>query len=235
MKLITLLAGLLAILLIGLTGPLYKAQVLDLGNMLVVMQVAALAGFITIILALVQVLFMRKNIAWAATGLSVAFALTALSFPIGMMMKGGEVPPIHDISTDLVNPPQFEAILALREGVMNPPEYLGEEVAAQQRQAYPELQSKTYSQSQEQVFDAALIALNGMGLELVASDKARGVIEASHVSPWFGFVDDVVIRIQSKGSKTIVDVRSKSRVGISDLGKNAQRISLLIAGLEAQL
>jgi uncharacterized protein (DUF1499 family) len=74
-----------------------------------------------------------------------------------------------------------------------------------------------------------------MGLDVVSSDKTLGLIEAYDTTTFFGFVDDVVIRIQSDGQMTVLDARSKSRVGISDIGKNAERLNALIAGVAKNL
>jgi uncharacterized protein (DUF1499 family) len=155
--------------------------------------------------------------------------------PLNMMNKAKSVPPIHDITTDLVNPPKFMAILALRADAPNPAAYQGEEIASQQRKAYPELQTQKYQKTAEQVFDAALAAVKNMGLEVVTSDKSLGLIEAYDTTTWFGFIDDVVIRIQSDGQMTMLDARSKSRVGMSDIGKNAERLNALIAGVAKNL
>jgi uncharacterized protein (DUF1499 family) len=70
---------------------------------------------------------------------------------------------------------------------------------------------------------------------VVTSDKSLGLIEAYDTTTWFGFVDDVVIRIQSAEQMTILDARSKSRVGMSDIGKNAERLNALIAGVAKNL
>lgn len=235
MKWLTLIAGLLAIVLIALTGPVYKAELLGFRDIMSMMKFATYAGFATIALALIHVIFMRKNISWAVTGLSVLCAVIAISIPMSMKSKGGSVPAIHDITTDLVNPPKFDAILALRANAPNPAAYQGKEIASQQREAYPEIQTQKYQQSAEQVFDAAIASLNAMGIDVVDSDKTAGRIEASDITPWFGFIDDVVIRIQTAGDITLLDVRSKSRLGRSDLGKNAQRISNIISGIESKL
>jgi uncharacterized protein (DUF1499 family) len=74
-----------------------------------------------------------------------------------------------------------------------------------------------------------------MGLEVVNSDKTSGLIEAFDKTTFFGFIDDVVIRIQSEGQMTILDARSKSRLGKSDIGKNAERLNSLIAEVEVNL
>jgi uncharacterized protein (DUF1499 family) len=235
MKILTLITGVLALLLLLVSGPLYQAEILGLMNAFLAMRIALIAGAIAIVLALIQAIFMRKTISWPVTGIAVACAAVAIFMPLSMMNKAKSVPPIHDITTDLVNPPRFMAILALRADAPNPAEYQGEEIANQQRTAYPELQTQRYSQTAAQVFDAALAAVNSMGLEVVTSDKALGLIEAYDTTTWFGFVDDVVIRIQSAEQMTVLDARSKSRVGMSDIGKNAERLNDLIAGVAKNL
>jgi uncharacterized protein (DUF1499 family) len=235
MKILTLITGVLALLLLLVSGPLYQAEILGLMNAFLAMRIALIVGAIAIVLALIQAIFMRKTISWPVTGIAVACAAVAIFMPLSMMNKAKSVPPIHDITTDLVNPPRFMAILALRADAPNPAEYQGEEIANQQRTAYPELQTQRYSQTAAQVFDAALAAVNSMGLEVVTSDKALGLIEAYDTTTWFGFVDDVVIRIQSDEQMTVLDARSKSRVGMSDIGKNAERLNDLIAGVAKNL
>jgi uncharacterized protein (DUF1499 family) len=235
MKILTLLAGVLALLLLLLSGPLYQAEILGLMNAFFAMRIALILGAVAIVFALIQVIFMRKTISWPVTGIAVLCAAVAIFMPLSMMNKAKSVPPIHDITTDLVNPPRFMAILALRDDAPNPAAYQGEEIASQQREAYPELETQKYPQTTEQVFDAALATVKSMGLEVVTSDKSLGLIEAYDTTTWFGFVDDVVIRIQNSEQMTILDARSKSRVGMSDIGKNAERLNTLIAGVAKNL
>jgi uncharacterized protein (DUF1499 family) len=235
MKILTLIAGILALLLLLVSGPLYQSEILGLMNAFLAMRIALIVGAVAIVLALIQVVFMRKTISWPVTGIAVLCAAVAIFVPLSMMNKAKSVPPIHDITTDLVNPPKFVAILALRANASNPAAYQGEEIASQQREAYPELQTQKYSQTTEQVFDAALAAVKHMGLDVVTADKTLGLIEAYDTTTWFGFVDDVVIRIQSAEQTTMLDARSKSRVGMSDIGKNAERLNALIAGVKNNL
>jgi uncharacterized protein (DUF1499 family) len=235
MKILTLIAGVLSLLLLLLSGPLYQAEILGLMNAFFAMRIALIVGAVAIVLALIQVIFMRKTISWPVTGIAVLCAAVAVFMPLSMMNKAKSVPPIHDITTDLVNPPKFVAILALRADAPNPAAYQGEEIASQQREAYPELQTQKYQKTADQVFDAALVAVKDMGLDVVNSDKTLGLIEAYDTTTFFGFVDDVVIRIQSEGQMTMLDARSKSRVGKSDIGKNAERLNTLIAGVKNNL
>jgi uncharacterized protein (DUF1499 family) len=235
MKIFTLITGILALLLLLLSGPLYQAEILGLMNAFFAMRIALILGVVAIILTLIQVIFMRKTISWPVTGVAVLCAGVAIFMPLSQMNKAKSVPPIHDITTDLVNPPKFVAILALRAEAPNPAAYQGEEIASQQREAYPELQTQKYQQTAQQVFDAALTVVNNMGLKVVSSDKTLGLIEAYDTTTFFGFVDDVVIRIQSDGQMTMLDARSKSRVGMSDIGKNAERLNALITGVKNNL
>lgn len=235
MKILTLVASVLALLLLLLSGPLYQAEILGLMNAFFAMRIALILGAVAIVLALIQVIFMRKTISWPATSVAVLCAAVAVFMPLSMMSKAKSVPPIHDITTDLVNPPKFVAILPLRADAPNPAEYQGEEIAKQQRKAYPELQTQKYQKTTEQVFEAALLAVKNMGLDVVNADKTSGLIEAYDTTTFFGFIDDVVIRIQNEGQMTMLDARSKSRVGMSDIGKNAERLSTLISGIKANL
>ena len=74
----------------------------------------------------------------------------------------------------------------------------------------------------------AVPGLESLGLEVVFADKSRGRIEATDTTFWFGFKDDVAIRIRAEGAGSVVDIRSVSRVGQSDLGKNAERIGQIL-------
>jgi uncharacterized protein (DUF1499 family) len=149
--------------------------------------------------------------------------------PWSWQQKARSVPPIHDISTDLNNPPAFVAVAPLRADAPNPMEYGGPEIAAQQREAYPDLQPLVLDLPRERAFQRALDSARGMGWEIVAADPAAGRIEATDQTFWFGFKDDVVIRLTPLGSRTVLDVRSLSRVGGSDVGANAERIREYLA------
>ena len=119
-------------------------------------------------------------------------------------------------------------------GRHNPPEYLGGDVTAQQRRAYPDIQPLVLQVSAEQAFDRALTAVRDLGWNVVSNDREAGRIEAVDTTFWFGFKDDVVIRVRemNQGSARI-DVRSKSRVGVGDRGTNARRIRTLLDRLQA--
>jgi uncharacterized protein (DUF1499 family) len=85
------------------------------------------------------------------------------------------------------------------------------------------------------VFIATQKAVIDLAWELVNANASNGIIEATDTTFWFGFKDDVVIRIAANAEGSVLDIRSKSRVGESDLGKNAERISTLIQQIETAL
>jgi uncharacterized protein (DUF1499 family) len=161
------------------------------------------------------------------------FAAPVFIIPMMWRARAGAVPPIHDITTDTNNPPQFEAIAPLRADAPNPVDYPGPEVAAQQLAAYPDIRPAVLDLPQERAFERALAAATAMGWEIVAVDAEDGRIEATDRTFWFGFRDDVVIRLTPSGERTIVDARSKSRVRDSDVGTNARRIRAYLERLAA--
>ena len=148
------------------------------------------------------------------------------------------VPFIHDITTDTVNPPAFIAIVAAREAEgANPHDYAGETVARQQECGYPNLKPLAVDAEPATAYDRALDVANSMDWEIVAADRALGRIEATDTSTWYGFKDDIVVRVvaEEAGTGSRVDVRSLSRVGRSDVGVNAARIRTYLDALDESL
>lgn len=163
----------------------------------------------------------------------VRLVLSICGVVIGLLVVGvlwswwhtaQQVPAIHDITTDTENPPRFVSILPLRKDAANPAEYGGPEIAAKQRAAYPDLAPVMLPEPPAQAFDRALRTARDMGWTIVDSNSGEGRIEATDTTFWFGFKDDMVIRITAADHGSRVDVRSVSRVGRSDVGTNAKRI-----------
>ncbi|GMW07981.1 MAG: hypothetical protein AMXMBFR8_27770 [Nevskiales bacterium] len=160
-----------------------------------------------------------------ATWLAFLTALLITGFNVSRISAMGG-PPIHDISTDLGDPPAFVAAVPLREaaGATNPPAYFPEQSAALQAQAYPDIRTIVLDMPAEAAFARARTVATELGWELVEVAPDEGRIEAVATTPWIGFKDDVVIRVRVSGTQARVDLRSKSRVGRGDAGFNAQRI-----------
>lgn len=139
-------------------------------------------------------------------------------------------PRIHDVSTDVDNPPAYVAIAPLRANAPNTMVYGAAqglepgENARLQREAFPDLVPRLLDAGPQEVFERALTALQSMGLEIVAAVPEEGRIEATATTFWFRFKDDVVIRIRPQGNQTLIDARSLSRVGGGDAGTNGLRL-----------
>jgi uncharacterized protein (DUF1499 family) len=192
---------------------------------------SVLCGLIGASLALVAGM---KTGQWKLAAAGMVIGLAVVSIPSAVIVSARDKPAIHDITTDPDNPPLFVAILPLRAGAANPPEYLGGDVTAQQRRTYPDIQPLVLQVNAEQAFNRALTTVRDLGWNVVSNDREAGRIEAVDTTFWFGFKDDVVIRVRelSAGSARI-DVRSKSRVREGDLGTNARRVQALLDRLRA--
>lgn len=176
---------------------------------------AGLLGFVAVILAIVGWAVPRlRQAGRLKLLLSLVIGVAVLSVPLSGLVRARSVPPIHDISTDTVNPPELR----------DRPGYAGREVAEQQRKAYPDIQPLHLGLPFDAAFSRARAAAEAMGWEVLTADPKAGRIEAVASTFWFGFKDDVVVRIAPEGQGSRVDVRSKSRVGVSDVGTNARRI-----------
>lgn len=147
------------------------------------------------------------------------------------------VPRIHDITTDTVNPPAYVAALPARAAeAANSLTYEGPKIAPLQQAAYPDVVPLMVALPPADAFKRALDAAKAMrGWTIVDTDPAAGRIEASQTSLWFGFTDDVVIRVSASGSGSRIDMRSVSRKGTSDFGVNAWRVRAYLAELKSHV
>lgn len=143
-------------------------------------------------------------------------------------------PPICDITTDTERPPEFKALLSERTGAENPPGYDGDEklfwddeqrtVREVQRKVYGDIRGIRILMPPETLFARAQRAAESMGWAIVSVAPDQGRIEATDTTFFFGFVTDIVIRVEPSGMGAKLDIRAKSRVGRSDDGSNAERI-----------
>lgn len=197
-----------------------------------ILKYAAFAGAGVAVVAFGALLVPRSR-RGGAIRLTFAVLLGTMVFalPWWQVRQARAVPPIHDISTDTIDPPTFVAVLPLRQDARNSVEYGGEAIAEQQRRAYPDLQPLRLAMPPESAFEVALNSARSMGWEIVTAQPEQGRIEATATTLWFGFKDDVAIRVRADGNGSRVDVRSLSRVGQSDLGANARRIRAYLARL----
>lgn len=193
----------------------------------------SLLGFVALVLGGIGLLVTRGGVAgrdraWFAVGIGAVLLLTVLAGAL----PGGDVPRINDITTDLGDPPGFEA--AAREEA-NRERDMGydPEFAELQRAGYPDLAPILLPAPPAEAYERVRGAVEALGWEIVQSDPARGHLEARETSRIFRFVDDIAIRIRPADGGSVVDVRSKSRDGQGDLGANAARIDALGDALAA--
>jgi len=145
------------------------------------------------------------------------------------VFQARSVPFIHNISTDVVDPPAFVKVVALRTADNNPLGYDIEKLAQTQLAAYPKVKTLLTDLSLSEAHSRALEVVKSKGWELVNSDLEAGLVEATETSLIWGFKDDVVVRITEKDGQRAVDLRSVSRIGQSDLGANAKRIEKFLS------
>lgn len=184
------------------------------------------AGAVLFVAAVVMfVLSLRSPAGGAAYSGLAALLLAAM---VASMYLSQAAPPegplMNDITTDLEDPPEFDAVVPLRPPGSNPVEYPGPETAANQRRVHPEVQAIMTDLPPQEAFEHALAIGEDMGWNIVAQDASAGVFEAVATTTFFRFKDDVVVRVRPANGGSRVDLRSHSRIGRSDLGKNAARI-----------
>jgi uncharacterized protein (DUF1499 family) len=201
-----------------------------------VVALGLIAGALAALLALVSLATGGWRVGPGTTVMLIAvivFGAAAVLLPV-RVKKLAERTPFNDVTTDTAQAPPLEALLPLRSAEVPGAAgvYDGGRLAALQQRCYPDLAPLTLSAAPATAFKRALDAAKAMGWTIVAEDAARGRIEAYDKTRWFGFVDDIVIRLASAGSGTRLDMRSASRVGISDLGKNAARIRAYFAAMQ---
>ncbi|MGB5950019.1 MAG: DUF1499 domain-containing protein [Parvibaculum sp.] len=199
---------------------------------------AALIGAVAVLVSLAGlVVTLGGSRAGAGAALLGILIGAVAALPVAMAAsQGRSVPRIHDITTDLANPPQFDAVVILREDAPNsldrssPPD-----LAELQRKAYPDLETFIVREQPGKVYEAALETAKEMGWRIDAASPEKGLIEATATTRLMGFRDDVAIRVSERDGAAAVDLRSVSRVGISDLGANAARIRAYLAALKTKL
>lgn len=227
---IALLSALSGLVLLTVAGPGYRLGWFTLGTALQRMLAwAAYAGTAALVLGVAAAIVNARrgtSRSVALAGLAIAIGAVAVGVPWRWQQSAQRVPRIHDISTDTITPPTFVEAAALRRelAVPNSLDY-SEEVADQQRSGYPDLGPLFLDVPPGDAYARALDLVRARGWEVLAADATGRRIEATDTTFWFGFKDDIAIRVTAMpdgGSR--VDVRSVSRVGRSDIGTNARRI-----------
>ena len=187
----------LAVVLLAASGPAVRLGLVPFTVGILMLPAAGALGVVAAVLALVA-LFRGAGVVKPVAVLIVGILVALV--PAAGYVAARSVPPINDISTD------------------------PKEQSDAQRRAYPDIQPLRLPVAPNIAFERAKGAIEEAGWHIAREDPSAGRIEAVATTFWFGFKDDVVIRIAADGPGSRVDVRSKSRVGKGDLGTNAQRI-----------
>jgi uncharacterized protein (DUF1499 family) len=187
----------LSAVVLALSGPGVRLGLWNYRAGILMLLAAGGVGLLAVIVALAA-LVRRKGVIGPLFALVLGLLVAAV--PAAAYVKARSVPPINDISTD------------------------PKEQSEAQRKAYPDIAPLRLPVVPNIAFERAKGAVEEMGWDIARDDPSAGRIEAVATTFWFGFKDDVVIRVSADGPGSRIDVRSKSRVGKGDLGTNAQRI-----------
>lgn len=222
--------------LVASVGTSYRMWDYHVG-LLKIFPVSLAFGAVAFLLGLawaVAAMLLNKGVSARYGATAFVGAIVFLAVPVDDIVMSRILPPIHDISTDNEHPPEFVALLTQRPGAENSPDYDGPKivmmngkpstVTALQKKYYAQIKPIGQLEPPEKLFVHALATARDMGWTIVAADPDAGRIEATDTTFFFGFTDDIVIRVKPAGMGARLDIRSKSREGQTDIGRNAARI-----------
>ena len=231
--------ALAAAIVLALAGPLFRMDLTSLFTSFGILRFTPIAAIGIVLIALAGIAEARVLKDGKGTLMAlgaIVICAVVIAMPLNQRMKARGVPPIHDITTDTQDPPAFVDVLPLRKDAANPADYEkdgGAKIAAAQAAAYPDIKPLELSVSPSDAFDKALAVAKKMGWDIVAESKTDGRIEATDTTFWFGFKDDIVIRVREAAGGSRVDIRSESRIGLSDIGVNAKRVRAFLAAMQS--
>lgn len=229
-------AACVSALIVAVSGPLHRFLGVDVDAVIGLFRYGFYVAAGAIALALATIVPTRpgdRRRGFVAAVLALAIGGAAAWAPMTMFLQAVGAPRINDVSTDTADPPPLVTTLQMRSDAVTAPAYPGKAAADQQHQAYPDLQPIVLAVPPEVAFRKVDAVATAMGWEIVARVPGEGRLEAIDTAPWFGFHDDVVVRIRPDGAGSRIDIRSKSRLGPADLGSNAHRIRAFTAKLKA--
>ena len=196
------------------------------------------------VICLVLTVFSKyKRRGFLVSALAIIVPVAAMVYGKNVQSKVQKLPFIHDVTTDTQDVPTFtQALLDLRAETsgVNPVNYIGKKdtrddelYSVLQTRAFPDIRPLILPGRPEQAFGQALTIAKQSGWKIHTEDAASGIIEATATTFWYGFKDDVIIRIRpAEGGGSVVDLRSISRIGGSDIGANAERIRQFMKSLQ---
>jgi uncharacterized protein (DUF1499 family) len=228
---LALIAGLVAAAFVAGAAPAYRYAGFSLEHAFALMTWGVYAAAGAAVLAILWIIFSvigRSMEGLMSFILALVLAIGAAYMPLNMRATAAKLPFIHDVTTDTANPPAFVAIAPLRADAPNGVDYKTD--PAEQQKGYSDIVPLVLPDvAPADLFKRAEATARAMNWEIVAAEAAEGRIEATDTTAWWGFKDDIVIRIATEGTGSRLDIRSMSRVGKSDIGKNAERIRAFLA------
>lgn len=199
------------------------------------------------LVGLLLAVLVKPRRGWGRALIALLAPALAIWFVVGVINKARTIPPIHDIATNIQDPPQFsigvaEARARIDGGnavvsMIAPAAMLNERsVGEVGRAANPDIKPLTVALPVETATEVAAAVAAKQKLRVTRTSLTDGTVEAVAESFWFGFKDDVAIRVRpgADGLSSVIDIRSTSRVGVSDLGANAKRVRALLDAMRAQ-
>ena len=229
-----LAGGLIAAVLLPIGALGARVDLWGYGVGLLVLLLASLLALVALGCGMPAVMVARRRglsrDLWATvSGMAAGFAVVVY---MGLqLLKALSAPLIHHVSTNPEDPPEFVEVVTLRGESANPLAFDAAKIAPLQEEFYPWMEPLLLRATPEEAFQEALGVLGDMGFEVVATHPERGLIEAVASTFWFGFKDDVAVRVRAYPQGCVVDVRSVSRVGLSDMGTNARRVKEILRRL----
>ena len=205
--------------------------------------------------ALIATLIRAPRTGWVAALIALAIPAAVFAGLGALRSQAASVPFIYDITTDTADPPMFSARLVKERedygaNALNPfdaplgqfekwkdtPAVADKTTAQLIASGYPDLKPLVVEAEPDMALRAARQAMNTRGFRAVKLDEKAGTVEGTAEVFWYSFLDDVVVRVRpgAEGG-SVIDVRSTSRVGTSDLGVNAERIADLLQGIRDTL
>jgi len=211
--------------------------------LLALIQVSLAGAAVAFLLGLVAGIRIWRNggSGGARVVLGLIVAMGLMAWPLSLLPRLQQLPMINDVTTSPGDPPAFETLAPQRVAPANPAGYPGPESAAQQRVAYPDLKPVAVNRSVEETYDVVLEAVKRLKYKIVrdeppAAESGRiGRIEAVDRTLVIGFYDDISIRVTGDDSSATINLRSASRFGRHDFGRNAERLRGLLAEIVARL
>jgi len=172
-------------------------------------------------------------------GTVVSFGL--LSWPLVFLPSYERLPRINDVTTDASAPPAFVTLAKLRGPGANPPNYPGAGFARAQSAAYPDIKPIEINRSVDEAYELAADAIRRLKMEIVRQEAPDletgrpGMLEVVDRTLILGFYDDVAIRVAGNDEQARIDVRSASRYGRHDIGRNADRVRQILKEIVVRL